>query len=102
MNNKEVIINDKNKVCEYKENDYLKYEDDNSSNYIDLKNNIYIRENSDFIFKIDFKNKLMFYTLKEKEMTFESQVECSIKKDNEIILKYKIDEEEKKIIIQLL
>jgi len=72
-------------------------------NNIYLENKIYLRENNEFIFKIDFNNKKFTYILKEKNLTIEDNVICSFHKiDNIYNLKYKIDEEEKNIIIQIL
>lgn len=99
-----MIINKEKVICEYEENKYIKYiEEDNIINYIDLVNDIYTRETSEFTFKIDFNNKKISYLLKEKNALFESDLnKCNIIKNNEIILNYKIDDEDKKIIIQIL
>ncbi|MBE6156601.1 MAG: hypothetical protein E7161_02530 [Firmicutes bacterium] len=70
---------------------------------INLKEESYLRENDEFIFKIDFKNKLFNYILKENDFLVEDKISCSmLLKNSTIVLKYKIDEEEKKIIIQIL
>jgi len=98
------IIIDKNILCEYEKNILIKYiEDDHTSNIIDLKNRIYIRENNEFLFKIDFNKKIFYYELKENNICLENIIECELNQnDKNILLKYKIDEEEKKIIIQVL
>lgn len=101
-NNNEVIINHENELCEFKENDYLKYIENDTSNFIDLKNEIYIRENNEFIFKIDFKNKLVFYTLKEKDLTFEDKVEGNFNYKDDIFIQYKLNDEEKTIMVHLI
>ena len=90
-------------MCEYEENKYLKYKDDEALNYIDLKEKIYTRENNDFFFKIDFQNKKFKYLLKEKNYKLEDNLDnCSIIENKKIILKYSLDTEEKEIIIHLL
>ncbi len=89
-------------MCEFKENDYLKYIEDDTSNYIDIKNKIYIRENNEFIFKIDFKNKLVLYTLKEKDLTFEDRVEGKFNYKDDIFIQYKLNDEEKIILVHLI
>lgn len=71
-------------------------------NTIDLVEDVYTRENNEFKFKIDFKNKKFSYNLKEKNLVMEDKLDCSINKEKGIILKYRLDDEEKKIIIHLL
>ncbi len=90
-------------MCEYKLGHYVKYNDGNASNIVDLKNLTYQRENKDFLLVIDFKKETFSYLLKEKDYKMESKLlSSSIEIAKDIILKYKLDEEEKKIIIQLL
>lgn len=90
-------------MCEYKLGHYVKYNDGNASNVVDLKNLTYQRENKDFLLVIDFKKKTFSYLLKEKNYKMESKlISSSIEVAKDITLKYKLDEEEKKIIIQLL
>ena len=103
FNNNKIIINKEKVECEV-ENNKIKYnEEDNTINIVDLINNIYIRESNNFLFKIDFNKEIFSYTLKEKNVTFSNQLlSCSILKEEKIILKYKLDEEEKMIIIQML
>lgn len=101
-NNKEVI--NEEVECEY-ENNIIRYlEDNNTINIVDLNKDIYIRENEEFTFKIDFKNRLFDYILKKEELSIENAaIDAEISKDNsKIHLKYNLGEEEKKeIIIQL-
>lgn len=101
--NNEVIINNENESCEFEENSYLKYKENDSLNYIDFKNKLYKRENKEFIFQVDFKNKLVNYTLKGKDLEFSSKIDCSWEvNSNDINLKYKLDEDEKELLIHLL
>lgn len=102
LSNDSIII-DKKIECEYLLDKFIKYkEDNNTSNYINLEEKTFIRENNEFIFKIDFKNSLFNYKLKDNNITVEDKIECSfIIKDNKFILSYKLDEE-KRIIIHLL
>ena len=103
FNDDKIIIANENVECEFVVNKFIKYLENDTSNYIDLENKIYIRENNEFMFKIDYKNNLFNYILKENNIKLENEIDCEfIINDNEIILKYKIDEEEKKIIIQIL
>lgn len=101
-NNKEVI--NEEIECEYDDNIIKYQEDKNTINIVDLNNDIYIRENEEFTFKIDFKNRLFDYILKKDELSIENaKLDAEIiKGDSKIILKYNLGEEEKKeIIIQL-
>jgi len=104
LNDGKIIINNENIECEFEANKFIKYQEDkNTFNLINLKEESYLRENDEFIFKIDFKNKLFNYILKENDFLVEDKISCSmLLKNSTIVLKYKIDEEEKKIIIQIL
>ena len=104
LNDGLIVILNKNVECEYVVNKYIKYKEDNDTfNLINLEEDYYLRENNEFVFKIDFKNNLFSYTLKENNITIEDKVECQITKNDRIInLKYRLDDEEKEIIIQIL
>lgn len=70
-----------------------------------LNNDFFIRENNEFKFVLDIKNKSCIYIFKEKGMTFDIAVENLYfkRRFNYICLIYKIetDEEELKIEINL-
>jgi len=75
----------------------------NTCNIIDLNNDTYTRENEEFLFKIDFKNKYFDYILKKENIILEHQViDALLKKEDILELEYSLDEEKKKIIIQIL
>lgn len=103
-NNKKLVVNKENIPCIYKEKQYIKFrEDKNIINSIDLENNIFKRETDEFIFKIEFDNKKFYYTLKEKKLDFSGNlIKCCIEKGKEYILEYSLEDEEKKLIIQIL
>ena len=103
LNDKKIVKNFENVECEFN-NKILEFkEDDNTLNKIDLINYKYIRETNEFSFKVDFKTKECHYNLKELNKIFSMPIDGEItKKDNEIILKYSLDDEEKQIIIQIL
>ena len=68
-----------------------------------MNNDIFIRESNEFLFKIDFKKQSFEYTLKEKDLRINDVLlEAKIIKNEIITLIYKIEDEEKKIIIQIL
>lgn len=70
----------------------------------ELSNSVFIRENKEYLFELDIKNKKCTYLLKPNNLTFDIDVEkISYEKNgNEIRLTYKItsDEEEIKIILE--
>lgn len=103
------LISDKKEVinklveCEFDDNVIKYQEDDGSINIIDLNKRIYLRENDEFTFKVDFNNKVFNYILKKEEMAIENApLEGELIINNDLIhLKYSLGEEEKEIIIQL-
>ena len=102
FNNDNLIINNKDDMCEFK-NNIIKYKDKDGINVIDLNNKKYERENKEYILKIDFNDNSFNFILKEENHIINSTINNSSFNilDNKIILKYSIDDEEKKIIIQL-
>ena len=99
-----VTIDNKFVECEYEVNKFIKYlEEDYSFNIIDLENKLFIRENKEFIFKIDFVKNMFNYILKDNNIELEDKIICDLKyKGNIIDLKYKLDEEEREIVIHIL
>ena len=101
--NGKLVINNEAVECEYKENNFIKYKDDDALNIVDIKNTTYIRVNNEFIFKIEFKNKKFSYTLNENNLKLEDNLSCEFAiNSNGILIKYNLDDEEKEIIIHLL
>ena len=103
LNDKKIVKNFENVECEFN-NKILEFkEDDKTFNKVDLNNNKYTRETAEFIFQIDFNKKECHYNLKELNKNFSMSIDSEIiKKNNKIILKYSLDDEEKQIIIQML
>lgn len=97
------IIKNENVECEYKVNKFIKYNEKDTLNTIDIDKQEYKRENNEFIFKIEFKNEIFSYTLKENNLYLEDNIDCQFFiKNDEISFKYKLDDEIKEIIIQML
>lgn len=69
-----------------------------------LNNEEFTRENNEFKFNLDIKNKKATYLLKEKNTLFDIDVEkIDFKKENNnIILEYKISSDESKLKIELI
>ena len=103
FNNKEKIIDKKDVLCEF-ENNIIKYIEDDGVNILDLNNKLYERENKDYKLKIDVVNNTFMFNLKEKNYTLNNKLLSSSLdiKDDIITLKYALNNEEKKIIIQML
>lgn len=102
-NNDKLIINNDNAKCEYQDN-VIKYDEDDGLNTIDLNKKSYIRENKEYRMEIDFANNTFNFLLKEKKRELSNKLlssELTIK-DDIITLKYALDNEEKKIVIQML
>ena len=104
LNDDIIVIDNKNIECEYEVDKFLKYvEDDSTTNCIDLIEKVYVRENNEFMFKIDFLKKTFDYTLKSENITVQDKIVSQITiENNKINLKYELDKEAKEIIIQLL
>lgn len=99
--NNEKIINLENVLCEYAENEYLKFLEDDVTNLIDFKNNVYNRVAKDYNMEIDFNNNICSFTFATGEscsLDIESELEII---DNLIKLRYKLDDDEKIIKILL-
>ncbi len=66
---------------------------------IDFVNNIFSRKNNDFVFKLDFQNKILTYELVKENLKFEqSDLICSIEIGKNIIINYEFDGKTKIII----
>lgn len=92
-------------MCEFIDNKILKYQEDSDTlNTIHFDNLIYIRENKELIFKIDFNKKEFRYTLKENNYEIKDKLtDCLLERNKEEIkLRYQIDEEIKEILIKIL
>ena len=102
LNNGKKIIDTKKCECEYNKKELI-YNEKDASNKIDLNNKIYLRENKDYLFKVDFKNNKFLYKLKEKNIEVEDKLkDSSIEIGKKITLNYSLDDKEKTIIIDLL
>ena len=97
--NKKLIDEFKNIACEVNNKNIIVSFDD-SRNVINIYDKIYKREKEDYQMIIDFKKKTVSFLLKDIK-PLEYDIDCNFKKkDNVIYLTYKIDDEEKKIVIE--
>lgn len=93
------------------ENEYKNIKSLYNNSYIFVIDNIktiidetkFIRENNEFKFQLDIKNKQATYLLKEQNMLFDIEVEkISYKNENDIIiLEYRISSDESNIKIKI-
>jgi len=66
-----------------------------------ISDSIFQRENEEYLFRIDLNKKIATYLLKSSNINYDIKVEESIinRRDNQIIIEYKIETEEDKIKI---
>jgi len=72
ISNNEEVINNEFVECEFEGNILKYYEDKDTKNIVDLNNDVYKRENTEFAFKIDFKNRCFDYILKKENLCIEN------------------------------
>ncbi len=87
--------------CIYTNNTYTMILDDIKTS---INEDLLIRENNEFRFNLDIKNKTAIYLLKEKNVSFDIKIEkINIKKEkSNIILEYKLESDEEKTIIEII
>ncbi len=97
------MIEINNTTCFF-ENNIIVYEESlGIKNTINLNNNIYERENEEFLFKINFNNNTMYYLLKEKNYELKDiKISSQIIINDKITLIYKLDDETKKIVVDFI
>ena len=101
--NDKKIIDYKNIECALEKDKLIIFKENLTTNTIDIQNKKYLRENNDFLFEIDFLNKSFKYVLKENNLTFQDNLEyCTFINKDKITMQYTLDNEIKKIIIQIL
>ena len=97
--NTSVLIDLKDVYCNYAKDKYIEFIESDITNTIDLEKLRYKRISSEYTMEIDFINSICSFAFPTKESCdFDITTEF-IKNDNEIKLKYKIDDDEKIITI---
>ncbi|MFR5857087.1 MAG: hypothetical protein ACLUFU_04670 [Bacilli bacterium] len=90
-----------NKECEYIKNNYLKINEEETINIVDIKNKLYKRITNDYNMEIDFVNNICTFILDNNEK-WSINIECNIEIiKNTIIINYQIDDDKRKILIIL-
>ena len=101
FNNNELVVNLLNKECEYIKNNYLKINEEETINIVDIKNKLYKRITNDYNMEIDFVNNICTFILDNNEK-WSINIECNIEIiKNTIIINYQIDDDKRKILIIL-
>ena len=98
---KSVLIDLKDVYCNYEKDTFIEFIESDITNYIDLKNKRYKRTSNEYTMEIDFLNNICSFTFPTEENCDFDITTKFIKNDNEIKLKYKIDDDEKIITIKL-
>ncbi len=81
----------------------IKFQEDNDTvNIIDKEKKLYQRINNDYTLEIDFQKYLFSLKLKDEDLkTQEVKINCEFIESDGLILIYKLDKEEKKIIVKI-
>ena len=81
----------------------IKFQEDNDTvNIIDKEKKLYQRINNDYTLEIDFQKYLFSLKLKDEDLkTQEVKINCEFIENDGLILIYKLDKEEKKIIVKI-
>ena len=96
-----VLIELKDVYCEYIKEQYLKFLEDDITNYIDIAKKKYKRTSNEYTMEIDFLKNICTFTFPTKEScSFDCNSEIEIN-ENKIILEYSIADEVKKITINM-
>ena len=97
--NNTILVDLKDVYCKYERDKYIEFIEADITNYIDLEKRKYKRTSNEYTMEIDFLDNVC-------KFTFPTQGDCSFDclatldiKDKNIILKYKIADEEKIITI---
>ncbi len=99
FNGDNLLLDVKDIQAKYEYNNLISYNIDNRFNEYDYINNIFTHKTLEYEMKINFNKKICTFDF-QKEGSTKFDIECSNSiKDDEILLKYIIDEEEIKIII---
>lgn len=98
------VVYKENEECEFDNNILTYYEEDNTVNIINIVEKSYKRENKEFTFNVDFKNRCFNYTLKPENLSIENaKIDASFEYINKnIVLKYNLGDENKELIIKFI
>ncbi len=86
-----------------KKNNILYFTMENISHILDFEKKIFIRENEEFCFTLDFSKETCTYKLKEQEINLDINVDFAIweEEKNNLKLTYSIETEDKKMKIEV-
>ena len=89
-------IEENNKFLAIKDDKLIKYIDlENNKMIIDLENNIIVRENSDYLFNIDFNSDKITITMKNLNKILEKDIKTMIisKSKKKFLVRYLLSDE---------
>lgn len=99
--NEKLVLRKTIKRFKYEKDNYICLKDKYGTHYIDLKSKVYEKKDGNVIFRIDFVNNLCIIIL-DSDKKFEVEINCSWQNEqNKWILTYSLDDEEKRIMVEL-
>ena len=100
-NNDELVLENKIKDFQYEKANFIEIKDEYGIHKVDLKNKIYEKNDNNVIFRIDFVNNLCIIILdSDKKLEMEIATNWHYQ-NNTWKLEYKLENENKQIIIEL-
>lgn len=106
MSKKNIILKINDKIIQTKaiyNNDIYTFTIDNSITKINPKENYIIKDNNDIKINLDFNNKIIFYNIKNNNLTLKTKIKVLKLKNenNEYIINYQIEKEIFKIYFKV-
>lgn len=93
FHNNSACFEENNVPVLYEKNKCLKINQKNNNTFLDLDNNIFERNNSDYYLKVNFDTKKINLKIYENDLEFEEiDQDCYLKKENNIEISYCFDE----------
>jgi hypothetical protein len=89
-------VEENNKFLAIKDDNIVKYIDlENNKMIVDMDKNIIIRENSDYLFNMDFNNNKIIITLKNLNKTLEKDIKTMLISNsrNKYLIRYLLTDE---------
>ncbi len=106
MSKKNIILKINDKIIQTKaiyNNDIYTFTIDNSITKINPKENYIIKDNNDIKINLDFNNNMIFYNIKNNNLTLKTKIKVLKLKNenNEYIINYQIEKEIFKIYFKV-
>ena len=106
VSKKNIILKINDKIIQTKaiyNNDIYTFTIDNSITKINPKENYIIKDNNDIKINLDFNNKIIFYNIKNNNLTLKTKIKVLKLKNenNEYIINYQIEKDIFKIYLKV-